>query len=94
MSESEHCDYVRISDPVATYAFYTHPSGVSLLNLRWLSELVHQYEASHQQRADIQTERDRIELMREIVRQVDDDHMAWFVRQRPEEGGRGAEAAP
>jgi hypothetical protein len=84
MEKEQHGDhsdhYVRISDAVAAQAFVILPSGVSLLNLQWLSEVVWQYEAAARPLADIPTEEERLAHMRDIVQHVDDDHLAAHVR--------------
>jgi hypothetical protein len=87
VGELERSGYVRLSDPIASYAFRVHPSGVSLLNLHWLVDVIQQYEASERRLADIPTEQGQLEHLRVITQHVDDDRMAWFIRSRETEDG-------
>lgn len=87
VGELERSGYVRLSDPIASYAFVVHPSGVSLLNLHWLLDVMQHYEASEQRLSDIPTEQGQLEHLRAVAQQVDDDRMAWFIRSRKSEVG-------
>ena len=73
MREMEDGGYLRMSEPAATYAFHTDPSGVSLVNLRWLIEVIQHYEASGITLADLPTERERLDFVRALTDHVDDD---------------------
>lgn len=88
MTGLEPDTYIRISDAVAAYSVTILPSGVSLLNLRWLCEVVLQHEAANRRLADIPTEAERLAHLRDIVHHVDDDHLAAHVRRGTEDGGQ------
>jgi hypothetical protein len=87
VSELERSGYMRLSDPIASYAFHVHPTGVSLLNLHWLMDVIQHYEASERRLADIPTEQGQLDHLCEVAQHVDDDRMAWFIRSRETEIG-------
>jgi hypothetical protein len=82
MSTCEGDDAVRLSEPMARYAFTVHASGVTALNLRWLLEVIAQYEAAGQPLRTIPAEPDRLALLRTVVQHVDDDRLLWSIRHK------------
>ncbi len=80
MGEMEDWGYQRMSEPAATYAFHSYPSGVSPVNLRWLIEVIQHYEASGITLADLPAERQRLDFVRAITDHVDDDALVACMR--------------
>lgn len=71
MSEMEDRQYERMSHAAQTYAFHEDAENVSWVNLRWVRDVVEQFQAPGQSLREIGDEREQLAAIRRAVKAVD-----------------------